>query len=361
MYNKDEKAIIWIDLFDFLTTKKQEEILAIFDNPKDIFAEFSKSYNLLSNLLSKEQFYKMCYALDEQYLNTHILSLDSKGIKVITYLSVDYPQNFFNFPDKPIILYCKGDISLLSSVSIGIVGTRKPTIYGRNITEKFAKALASNGLTIVSGLADGVDSIAHKGALDVGGKTIAVLGGGFDNIYPKRNFELEREIEQRGLVITEYAPNVESSQWHFPIRNRIIAGLSKGVLITEASLKSGTMHTKNYCLDYGVNLYVIPGEITSFASSGTNAIIKACQGAIVLSPDDILDDLQLRNKYNPVIKNLQLSFEEQSILNNIDGETHFDEIQLKTKIDTKTLLTLLTTMELNGIIKKLSGNYYCKN
>ena len=361
MYTKNEKAIIWIDMFDFLTTKKQQEILDSFSEPGDIFDEFSSNFSILQNIITKEQFDKMCYALDEQYLMSYIINLDSQKIKIITYMSENYPQQFLNYPENPLILYCRGDLSLLNSVCVAVVGTRKPTIYGKQVTEKLSKELAASGVTIVSGLAEGIDSIAHTSALAVGGKTIAVMGSGFNDIYPKRNFELEKQIEKTGLVISEYAPNVGPASWHYPVRNRIIAGLSKAVLITEASLKSGTMHTRDYALDYGIDIFAVPGEITSFASSGTNNIIKSCQSAMVTSAEDILKGLNVLNQYKPVVKNLQLSLEEQAIFNVIDGETHFDEIQLQTKIDTKTLLTLLTTMELNGIIKKMNGNYYCKN
>ena len=361
MYTKNEKAIIWIDMFDFLTTKKKQEILDLFTEPKDIFEDFKGAFSMLQNIISKEQFDKMCYALDEQYLNNHIVSLDSQNIKIVTFLSDDYPEQFWNFEEKPIIFYCKGDLSLLKSICVAVVGTRKPTIYGKQVTEKLVKEIASSGVTIVSGLADGIDTIAHSSALAVGGKTIAVMGSGFNDIYPKRNFELEKQIEELGLVITEYAPNIGPATWHYPVRNRIIAGLSKAVLITEASLKSGTMHTRDYALEYGIDIFAVPGEITSFASSGTNNLIKSCQSAMVTCADDILNGLNVKNTYKPVTNNIQLSLEQQSVLNAIDGETHFDEIQLKTKIDTKMLLTLLTTMELSGIIKKMNGNYYCKN
>ena len=360
MYSKNEKAIIWIDLFDFLTTKKQQEILDLFSEPSAVFYEFKNSFNELSNILTKEQFDKMCYALNEDFLNVHILKLNSQNIKVVTYCSQDYPEQFYNFDDKPIILYCKGDLSLLRSTSIAVVGTRKPTIYGKHVTEKLTKEIASSGVTIISGLADGIDTIAHTSTLAVGGKTIAVMGSGFDEIYPKRNFELEKKIEETGLVITEYRPEIGPAQWHYPVRNRIIAGLSKGVLITEASQKSGTMHTRDYALEYGIDIYAVPGEITSFASSGTNQIIKTCQSAMVTCADDILKNFSVQTK-KQAVQNLQLPLEQQAILNSIDGETHFEEIQIKTKLDTKTLLTLLTTMELSGIIKKLVGNYYCKN
>ena len=361
LYTKNERAVIWIDIFDFLTTKKQEEILALFNEPKDVFELFEKSYSVLEKYITKEQFDKMCYALNSQFLDAHILELESQNVKVLTYVSDGYPEFFFNVDNKPLIFYYRGDITLLNSVCVGIVGTRKPTIYGKQVTEKFSKALASNGITIVSGLADGVDSVAHLGALAVDGKTIAVMGSGFNCIYPKRNYELEKQIEQTGLVITEYKPNIEPAQWHYPVRNRIIAGLSKAVIITEASLKSGTMHTKDYCLEYGIDIFAVPGEITSFSSSGANALIKNGQAEMALCSEDILSKLNMANEYKSVVKNLQLSFEEQIIYNAIDGETHFDEIQIKTKFDTKMLLTLLTTMELNGIIKRLAGNYYCKN
>ena len=359
-YTQNEKAIIWLDLFDFLTYKKQVSILDCFDKPSDMFLQFSDKAELITKIVSKEQFAKMKYALDDQFLQKHIVDLESHNITVLTYCSEDYPKQFLNFEEKPLILYCKGDLSLLKTQCVGIVGTRKPTRYGKDVTERFAKKLASSGITIVSGLADGVDMIAHQGALDVAGKTIAVMGSGFDHIYPKTNFELEKKIEKLGLVITEYRPNVEPAVWHYPFRNRIIAGLSNAVLITEASAKSGALYTRDYCIEYGVDLFAIPGEITNFQSGGTNAILKACQASLVTSPDDILENLNIKNSYEPVVANLQLSFEEQMVLNAITGETHFDEILNFTKIDTQSLLTLLTEMELNGVVKKLAGNYYAK-
>ena len=335
-------------------------ILECFESPSDMFFNFKNSEQKFKSILTHEQFEKMLYAQDEQYLIKHIIDLESKNIKVVTFCSELYPEKLLNIDEKPIILYCKGDLSLLKTKSIGIVGTRKPTRYGKDVTERFAKSFAKSGLTIISGLADGVDMIAHQSALDVDGKTIAIMASGFDCIYPKTNYQLEKTIENCGLVITEYKPNVESLVWHFPFRNRIIAGLSDAVLITEASVKSGTLHTRDYCLEYGIDLYAIPGEITNFQAGGTNQILKVCQASLVTSPDDILENLNIKNNFEPVIANVQLSFEEQAILNTINGETHFDEILSLTKIDTKMLLTLLTEMELNGIIKKIPGNYYTK-
>lgn len=360
MYTKNEQAIIWLDMFDFLTYKKQETILALFDKPAQMLDSFACCFEKVKNIVSKAQFDQMVYALNSQFLNSYILSLDSRDIKVLTYASEQYPQQFLDFTDKPFILYCKGDLSLLKTKCVAIVGSRKPTNYGKQVTEKFARAFATSGVTVVSGLADGVDAIAHRTALECGGKTIAVMGSGFNNIYPKGNFNLEREIEQKGLVITEYKPAELPAPWHYPLRNRIIAGISNAVLITEASSKSGSLYTKDYCLEYGIDLYAIPGEITNYSSSGCNMIIKSCQASLATTADDVLEHINVKNVYNPVVRNLQLSFDEQNILSAIKGETHFDTIQLATKLDTKTLITLLTTMELSGIIKKLAGNYYCK-
>lgn len=360
MYTKNEKIIIWLDIFDFLTYKKQEAILALFDEPSDIFDLFVTKKSLVTKIVSEQEFNKMEYSLNMQYLDSYILSLENQGVFILTYKSELYPKQFLDFPDKPLILYCKGDLSLLKTKCVGIVGSRKVTRYGKQVTEKFAKAIASSGVTVVSGLADGVDSVAHRSALEVEGKTIAVMGSGIKHIYPKTNYNLEKEIEQKGLVITEYKPSLEPAPWHYPLRNRIIAGLSNAVLITEASAKSGSLYTRDYCMEYGIDLFAIPGEITNFSSAGCNLIIKSCQASLVTSPDDILEKLNITKEYKPVVKNLQLSFDEQAVLNAIDGETHFDEIKLATKLDTKDLITLLTMMELNGTIKKLAGNYYCK-
>ena len=360
MYNKNELAVIWIDMFDFLTYHKKLTILNYYSEPAEVFSCFKFDFNDFSNILSKEEFDKMVNFLDEQNFENYVQNLNKQNIICLTFYSEKYPKSLLNFEDYPLILYCKGDIELLSSTCIAVVGSRKITRYGRDITEKFTRSLASSGVTIVSGLAMGVDTVAHQTTLDCGGKTIAVMASGYNEIYPTENFELEKKIENCGLVITEYLPDSKPAPYRFPIRNRIIAGISEGVLITEASMKSGVMHTKNYALENGIDLFVVPGNVDNFSSAGCNAILKACQGSLVTSADDILEKLNMINAYKPKVVNLKLSLEEQMILNCLDGEVHFDELLERTKLDTKTLLSLLTTLELSGIIKKLTGNFYCK-
>lgn len=360
-YNLNEKAIIWLNLFDFLTLDKKHAILGFYNEPQDMFASFNGDYISFQKILTKEQFNTMCQALDEKIIDNEIVNLDSKNIQVVTYLSKDYPTDFINYHGYPIALYCKGDLSLLHSVAIAVVGTRKITKYGAFATEKICKGLVQNDVVIVSGMATGVDTVAHTTALNNKGKTIAVLGSGFDNIYPKSNFELFKRICENGLVITEYTPQTPPAMYNFPVRNRIIAMISNGVLITEAGRKSGALYTINYGLEYGKEIFVVPANIDSYSSIGCNNILKTCQSALTTCADDILKVLNIDNKSQKSKKSVQISVEEQAVLNVIgNDELSFDELIVKTKYDTKTLVRLLTTLELSGIIKKSAGNFYSR-
>ena len=231
----------------------------------------------------------------------------------------------------------------------------------KKVTENFTKTLVHNGFTIVSGMADGIDTQAHETALAEDGKTIAVLGGGINELYPSSNITLGKTIAEKGLLISEYKPDQKPAAFHFPIRNRIIAGMSKGVLITEADLKSGSMHTKEYALEANRDLFIVPGNIDSPQSLGCNAVIKALQGCMVTAPEDILEVYGKTNNYKEFVKqnNFQLSLDEQVVINCLGSEeVHYDELLDKTNLDTKTLNSLLTTMQVRGIIKKLPGNLY---
>ncbi len=359
----EEKILVWLNKFEFLTYRKR---VKIFDalNSKTFFEEFISSYEKLKEIISYAQFCTMQIDITNGGVEEYINSLSKKGITLVTIYSDNYPESLKNIGEEdnpPLVLYCKGDISLMNqeeNVNIAMVGTRKPTNYGKQITEKFAKELTENGFNIVSGLADGVDSISHRGCLDAGGKTIAVVAGGLDKIYPVLNTKLSEEIIKSGLLISENPPSYIAQNYDFPKRNRIIAALASGVLITEASLKSGTMHTKEYALEYGKELFVVPGNITSSQSEGCNHLIRSMQGTIVLGVEDILKVYQ-KPIHKIVPKTVQLTLEEAMLFNILkDGEQTFDEILLKTNFDVKTLLNLLTSMSFRGIIRKLAGNIY---
>lgn len=292
-----------------------------------------------------------------QYTENFKKELLDKDIKLITFEDPSYPDSLKRIEDPPFFLFCKGDISLLNDKGIAIIGSRMPTAYGKVITERFSKELAEGGLVIISGLAYGVDSIAHRQALDCGAKTIAVLGGGFDKIYPAEHTDLAREIAQTGLLISEYSPSFFATKYSFPQRNRIVAGLSVAVLITEAGMKSGTMITKDFAIDNGIEVFAIPGNITSKNSEGTNKIISSMNGRCALSPSDIFYELGISQKKEKKVA--QLALDDNLILEILqDGEKTVDFLCEKTKLNINKLNSLLVNLEIKGLIcRTASGSY----
>lgn len=293
---------------------------------------------------------------NQKYFDSYLARLEEKGIKLLTCEDENYPEKFDKIEDKPYYIFYKGDISLLSLPSVGIVGTRSPSNYGCVVTERFAKDLASAGAVIISGLAYGVDSIAHRQALAVNGKTVAVLAGGFDNVYPSEHHALFDEIAEKGLVISEHRPDIKSLKFNFIHRNRLVAALSDALLITEAGAKSGTTITKDFALDYGVPIYAIPGNITSSKSDGTNNLIATMQGICLINSENLISDLGLECKKSAV---MQLSINEQMVIDalSLAGRT-IDELQENTKLPISKLNSLLTSLEIKGIIKRMPGGIF---
>ena len=356
-YNSDEQAIIFFSAFD-LTYKKQQEIFSLTENFSDLLLNFNKYSSQIEKYINeKAMFDDISEKISNGFLSSYINNLNNQEIRCVTIISETYPESLKEIDQPPYILFCKGDISLLKQDGIAIVGTRMPTSYGKIVTEQFAKGLVLNDFVIISGMAAGVDSVAHKTALDNNGKTIAVMGSGFEYIYPAFNKELSRKIAENGLLITEYKPSTKPALYTFPFRNRIIAGLSKGVLITEAGEKSGSLHTKEYALEMGKEVFVVPGNINSAMSKGTNRLIRTLQGACVLGYEDIVS--KFKNNVVKSVKpvNIQVSVEEQMILDalKLEGKT-VEQLQEITNLPTSKLNSCLTIFEIKGIVKKLPGN-----
>ena len=360
MYSEEERVFIWLSQFNSISVKKYYKVLELYSSCIEFRSRFEKDREKITKIIGTVV-YVLLKDFDEQKIQDFIQKTEKEGIKIVTYASIDYPSKMKDTNQPPLALYCKGDTSLLNSTCFSIVGTRRISRYGRDITEKFATALSDAGLTIVSGLADGIDSVAHQSTLNAGGKTIAVLGCGLKNIYPATNIGLAQKIiDAGGLVMSEYLPDEKPQTYYFPYRNRIIAGLSIGVLITEATEKSGSMHTKEYALEYGRDVYAVPGRINDIYSIGCNKIIKNCQSAMVLSPADILDNLGL-DFVETKKANIQTTMEENTILQLLDGgELLFDELRQQSGYETRSLNTLLIRMEMLGLVKRLPGNYYAK-
>lgn len=283
------KYWIWLASVEGLGPVKKFALLNKFETAKRIYNATEKEI-LKVDGMSDKIIQNMQKAKDAKLLEKYEKYILKNDIKIINISDDNYPAKLKNIYAPPITIFAKGDISLLNSKSIAIVGSREPSKYGIYVAEKFSKELSKEGITIVSGLARGIDTFAHVGALSSFGKTIAVLGSGIDVVYPKENAKYYREISEKGLIISEYIVGTAPESKNFPQRNRIISGLSDGVLVVEARKNSGTMITTDFALEQGKELYVIPGNITSNLSAGTNNLIK--EGAkLVTDVYEILEDL----------------------------------------------------------------------
>ena len=354
----EEKNILFLDNAIELPYAKKAKVLKAYGASADLYGEFDKYEPKLAEMLTPVEMSHLRRSA-RQNLDQIIAGYERDNIKIVTIYSDYYPDTLKHIDNPPFCLYCKGNVSLLKSKCIAVVGSRKISEYGRVVTAQFTKEFVMAGLTVVSGMALGVDAVAHNTALENKGATIAVMAGGFNHIYPSANFGLYREICQNGLVVTEYAPNSEPLSYNFPVRNRIIAGLSLGVLVTEAGLKSGALHTKNYAVDMGREVFAIPGRITSSESEGTNNIIKQCQSALVTSPKEIFQALGIKTQENTKNTTQQLDISTATILNYILAEKKtFQEIADFTKLSTRELNNKLIEMQMDGLIIKLAGNSY---
>jgi DNA processing protein len=282
-------------------------------------------------------------------------------IDKFVFKSAGFPEVLRHIPDPPKKLRVAGVPlgELLSMPTVGIVGSRKVSPYGREVTAKLSRQLAERGVVIVSGLAFGVDSIAHQGALDGGGQTIAVLPGSIEKIYPASHNQLAGQIiKHGGTLISEYDEGVDVMHHNFIERNRLIAGLSKVLLVTEAALKSGSLHTARFALEQGKDVLAVPGNITSQTSEGTNNLIKAGAG-LVNSYADVLHALGLEEKQAKKLKPCGRNEQEQTLLNLIaQGVGDGEELQKQSGLDIKLFNQTLTMLEIGGHVRAIGGNQW---
>ncbi|EKD58741.1 MAG: hypothetical protein ACD_56C00060G0015 [uncultured bacterium] len=293
------------------------------------------------------------------------LKLEKENIQVFTEKDPQYPALLKQIPDNPHLIYTRGDLACLKLPLIAVVGSRKLTSYGIQAAHGFAKSLAKNGICVVSGLAFGIDACAHRGALEAGGKTIAVLGNSLDdqNLAPRSNFNLAQDIlAGGGLLISEFSVPTKAEIWTFPARNRIMAGMSLGTLVIEAAEKSGSLITANLTLDYNREVFAVPGSIFSPQSTGTHKLIKA--GAkLVSSAMDVIGELRLdyiENKPSPRAAT-GLSQTEEKIYQELSHESlHIDIITKLTKLETSAISSTLALLEIKGLIRNVGGQNYIR-
>jgi len=285
-----------------------------------------------------------------------------KEINIITLNSPDYPENLKNIYDPPPFLYVKGSFVEGDKNSVAVVGSRNASEYGIKVTQEISRNLASLGITIVSGMARGIDSAAHIAAIQGGGRTVAVLGSGVDVIYPPENRRLFERITENGAVVSEYPLGTRPNSYNFPPRNRIISGFSLGVLVVEASPKSGSLITAKLALDQGRDVYAVPGNVYSYKAKGTHSLLKS--GAkLVDNANDIVEELNITVK--PIKENKEVIQELSPELLMIydfcqDEPIHIDNIILKTGLSSGRVSALLLDLELSGILKQLPGKMFTK-
>lgn len=295
-------------------------------------------------------------------LNGMMERLAELGAKVCTLDDPDYPVLLAETPDAPALFYYRGYLAPDESRALAIVGTRRSTSYGQTVTQELTTALVQAGVTIVSGLALGIDAIAHQAALDAGGRTIAVLANGIDDVYPPEHKHLAEAITEYGAVITEYPPRTPPDAKHFPARNRIISGLSLGVLVVEAPAKSGALLTATVAAEQGREVFAVPGHIISPNSRGTNRLIQ--EGAILVTrAEDILEELNLSHQLVQTRQEIQsMSPEdetEQMIIRLLANEAlHIDEIVIQSGLSISEASAKLLMMSLKGMVKEIHPMVY---
>ena len=292
-----------------------------------------------------------------EYIERAKFYLNENNISYVTRADPIYPSALMQREvDPPPVLYYKGDINVLRQPCLAVVGTRQASQYGKYTTERIVREL-SGAFTIVSGMATGIDGYAHRAALQEGGNTVAVLGSGLFNASPASNLKLFDDICKDGLVLSEYTPDTHATEYTFPARNRIISGLSRGVLVVEASLKSGSLITANCALDQGRDVFAVPGDIDKQRSRGTNRLIKS--GAVaVTSADDILEYYSVKSKKSQP-KQISLNFSEQRVMEALGmGEKSFDGLVELCGMPVSEINTALSALLIYGLIHEKSNNLY---
>lgn len=352
-YTKEDLLLLWLDGFEGLLIKHKREIYQRLKDADSIKTAVESAKDYIVDNCGEKTFDTLLLSANNEFLKYVVSTLERDGITAVTINSDDYPALLKETDCPPLVLYCKGDVSLLNSACFSIVGSRRSLPISIKLAEEYAESLGKE-FTLVTGIAEGVDSAVLRTALKTGAKVISVTAGGHNSVYPKENIELFSEVEKHGLTVSEYRPEVVPEPYFFPARNRIIAGLSKGVLIVSGGVKSGTAYTAGYAGDYGRDVFAIPYTPGISSGAGCNNLLK--QGAILTdSPSDVLDF------YGKTEKEEKTSFteEESEIIKTLkDGELHIDKICEALGKEIYDVMPILSILEIKGVVVKSGTNVY---
>ena len=360
------EACIALNMLPTVGPVRLRKLLEVFNKPQQILAAKRSELRKVEGIGGEvaDQISDWESTVD---LEAELRRIRDFGATVITQASPSYPKSLREIHAPPIVLYVWGELEERDHYAIGIIGARRTTHYGVESAKKLAYQLAYAGLTVISGLARGIDTAAHQGALAAKGRTIAVIGSGLAKLYPPENAALAEKIRAgNGAIVSEFSMEIEPDRQTFPMRNRIISGWSHGILVVEAGLNSGALITASQALEQGRSVYAIPGHINAPSAMGSNRLIQ--QGAkLVMEANDILDDLQiLLPEAKPLpeaaVRPLPLlSGEERRIYDAIDAvETSIDDIAAKTELPSAAVSSTLLRLELKRLVKQLPGKYFVK-
>lgn len=366
--NKEQLSLVALNMIIELIPKKMISLINYFGSAENVFKgdkeEIKKAAEVFDH--TAETIKKFA---DLKFAEEEVKLAEKNNIKIVTYIDESYPKPLKDICDYPSVLYIKGNYCPQDEYSVSVVGSRRPTNYGRIVADKFCKHFVNCGLTTVSGLASGIDTQTHISTLNNNGKTIAVLGNGLLDIYPKENKKLQEMIYEKGAVISEFHLRQRPDKINFPRRNRIVAALSKATLVVEAAIKSGSLITAELATEYGKDVYAVPGPIYARYSEGPNSLIK--NGAyIALKPEDVVEQtfslFDFVNEFRKrEIKKKKLSVPENKgsikilkmLESSVTGLT-LDELSAKTDINISELSSMLLELELDGLVKEMPGQVY---
>lgn len=357
-YSFEEKAYIWLSMA-INSAVTRSKLMSLVSSASELFNDFEDiKLELISS--GKEEIAKRLEEThDIELINSFIEKNSKNDVDIITYASPNFPECLRKIDNQPTVLFCKGDLSLFNSKKIAVVGPRDITRYGLDVAEHFVQEFAKAEMVIVSGVARGVDTVAHRTAIQNNGKTIAVLPCGIDKIYPSENKELYSYIIEKGLLISEYPLGSAVKQFTFQERNRIVSGLSEAVLLPECKISGGTTITAECAIEQGKKLFAVPGSVYSKMSEGCNNYIKNQKAIIALEPKDVLIALDVQPPKKAKSKPIQLTTDEVLVMETLKKEDqHFETLLKLTCLTSSALSILLLNLEIKGLVKKLPGNYY---
>ncbi|HHX17840.1 MAG TPA: DNA-protecting protein DprA [Clostridium sp.] len=358
---------VWLSSIPGIGAVKSKKLLEHFKSPYNVWRAKENQFKELTFLTGRDVSNLMNGEIRQQ-TKKHLENIYKNNIKILTIDDELYPSYLKNIYDPPVVLFVKGFFEK-NEKYIAVVGSRKATSYGLSMAQTISSELSNYGITIVSGMARGVDSYAHKGIISAGGRTIAVLGCGLDIVYPYENKKLMESIIENGACVSEYLPGTAPLANNFPARNRIISGMSLGVIVIEAGERSGSLITADFALEQGREVFALPGNVCSLKSAGTNRLIK--EGAkIVTSIEDILEEINVNFSDENMEKFFEKKILDERFFKGLDNEertvasclklepSNIDLISKKTGFSVQLVSSILIMLELKGIVEQLPGKIY---